>query len=381
MTTARLPLIGLVCLLAGCGPGEEPAAAPPPAVSVFAAESRAFPERREQVGTITAVNAVDVRARVRGFLIEQKFTDGQVVKEGEVLYRIDPSTYQIRLQETQGALARAKATLARARNDFARAQALFEEGVASQAVLDERTAERDTAAAEVASADAAVAAAKLDLSYCTVHSPLTGRIGRSRVDVGNLVGEGGHDTVLASIVQVDPIHVVFNPTEQERLQVLRDAREGRVWKQREGNLPVEVILGDGSPYPHRGLLDFIDPTIDATRGTIAVRAVVPNPDGDLKPGEYVRVVTIWPDLPDAVVVPERAVQDEQGGSYVLVVNANNVVEQRSVTLGALHDGMLHIATGLAAGERVVVEGVQKARPGSRVAPHESDVAKGPPGAS
>ncbi len=358
----------LLPVLSGCGPAEQRPEAPPPTVSVFVAEARAFPDRREQVATIVALNEVDVRARVRGFLIEQRFTEGQQVREKDVLYRIDPSSYEIRLKETQGALARVRATLARAKRDLARTQGLFEKDFESQASLDQRIAERDSAEAEVVSAEAAVAAAMLDLSYCTVYAPLTGKIGRSRIDVGNLVGEGGQDTVLARIVQVDPIHVVFNPTEQERLRVLRDAREGRVWAQREGNLPVEIILGDGSRYPHRGVLDFVDPTIDATRGTITVRAVVPNPDGDLKPGEYVRVVTVWPDIAEAVVVPERAVQDEQGGSYVLVVGAEDKVEQRPVTLGAAHEGMLHIASGLAAGERVVVEGVQQARPGTRVTP-------------
>jgi membrane fusion protein (multidrug efflux system) len=327
---------------------------------------------------VAAVNEIDVRARVRGFLIEQTFRDGQLVRDGDVLYRIDPSTYEIRLKESKGELARAQARLSLAKRELLRARELLKKEVVSQAILDQREEERDAAAAEVVSAEAAVAAAELDLSYCTVYAPLTGRIGRSRVDVGNLVGEGGQDTVLARIVQVNPVHVLFNPTEQERLRVLRDAREGRVWAEREFNLPVEIILGDGSRYPHRGLLDFVDPAIDATRGTITVRAVVPNPDGDLKPGEYVRVVTVWPEIPEAVVVPERAVQDEQGGSYVLVVAADDRVEQRPVTLGASHEGMLHIAKGLAAGERVVVEGVQKVRPGSRVTTRESEVAQDPP---
>jgi membrane fusion protein (multidrug efflux system) len=199
-----------------------------------------------------------------------------------------------------------------------------------------------------------------------VSAPISGRIGRAQVDVGNLVGEGGQDTVLAHIVQVDPIHVVFNPTEQERLRVLRDAREGRVWAKREGNLQVELVLGDGSVHPHRGVLDFVDSTIDATRGTITVRALVPNPEGELKPGEYVRVVQFWPDIAGAVVVPERAVQDEQGGNYVLVVGSGDRVEHRPVVVGVAHEGMLQIAQGVAAGERVIVEGVQKVRVGMQV---------------
>jgi membrane fusion protein (multidrug efflux system) len=184
--------------------------------------------------------------------------------------------------------------------------------------------------------------------------------------VGNLVGEAGQDTVLAHIVQVDPIHVILHPTERERLRVLRDAREGRVWPKREGNLQVELVLGDGTRHPQRGVLDFVDSTIDAARGTITVRAVVPNPEGALKPGEYVRVIEFWPDIPDAVVVPERAVQDEQGGNYALVVGPDDEVEHRPVVVGTAHDGMLQIAQGLAVGERVIVDGVQKVRAGTRV---------------
>jgi len=373
-----LPVLAvLLGALAACDRGAQGRQPQRPEVTVFAADVRTIPDRREHVGTLRPVNQVDVRARVRGFLTERKFTEGQLVKEGELLFRIDPSTYEVRLKEARGALARTQAALTRAQRDLERAQGLFEREAASVAMLDERKAEQQEAAAEVATAEAAVAAAALDLSYCTVVAPLTGRIGLSQVDVGNLVGDSGKDTVLANIVQVDPIHVVFNPTEQERLRVLRDAREGRVWPDRIGNLQIELVLGDGTHYPQRGVLDFVDSTIDPTRGTITVRAVIPNPDGALKPGEYVRVIEFWPDIPGAIVVPERAVQDEQGGTYVLVVGSDDTVEHRSVVAGAVHDGMTQIAKGLAAGERVVVDGVQKVRPGGQVQPRPLDGAAGP----
>jgi membrane fusion protein (multidrug efflux system) len=210
-----------------------------------------------------------------------------------------------------------------------------------------------------------VGAALLDLSYCTVRAPISGRIGRALVDVGNLVGESGQDTVLAHIVQVDPIHVDFAPTEGDRLDVLRGAAAGRLPAQREG-VPVEIFLGDGTPYPHAGAIDYVDPTIEPTRGTVAVRALVPNPEGALKPGEFVRVVVVFPDVSDAVLVPQRAVVDQQGGTYVLVVADEGTVESRGVTLGTAHDGMQQITSGLAAGEHVIVDGVQKARPGQKV---------------
>ncbi|HKA13470.1 MAG TPA: efflux RND transporter periplasmic adaptor subunit, partial [Myxococcota bacterium] len=309
---------------------------------------------------------VEVRARVRGYLIEQHFEDGKLVEKGDLLFRIDPSTYQVALADAKGQLARAHATAERAQREFARAEQLVKDDVASQAVYDARRADHDAAEAEIASSEARVRAAELNLSYTTLRAPISGRIGRALVDVGNLVGESGQDTVLAQIVQVDPIHVDFAPTERDRLGVLRDIAKGRFPRQSEG-VPVKLLLGDGTPYPNDGVIDFVDPTIEPTRGTIAVRALVPNPEGNLKPGEYVRVVVVRPDVPDALLVPQRAVQDQQGGSYVLVVKGDDTVESRAVTLGVLNNGMQQITEGVAVGERVIVEGVQKARPGQKVA--------------
>jgi membrane fusion protein (multidrug efflux system) len=307
---------------------------------------------------------------VRGYLKEQRFEEGHFVEQGQVLFLIDPSTYQVELAEANGQLARAKAAAERARRDFARAEQLERDGVASVAALDARRAERDSSQAEIASAEARVGAALLNLSWCTVRAPIAGRIGRALVDVGNLVGESGQDTVLAHLVQVDPIHVDFAPTERDRLDVLRGAAAGRLPADREG-VPVEIILGDGTPYPHPGKIDYVDPIIEPTRGTVAVRALVPNPDAALKPGEFVRVVVVFPDVTDAVLVPQRAVVDQQGGTSVLVVKADDSVEARSVALGASHDGMQQVTSGLASGERVIVDGVQKARPGQKVVAREA----------
>jgi RND family efflux transporter MFP subunit len=353
-----------------CGRGEQAGGPPPPEVVVATARTGTVPDRREYVGNVRAVNAVDVRARVRGYLKEQLFEEGHFVEQGQVLFRIDPSTWQVELNEARGQLARAKAASEKARRDFARAEELTRDGVASISTLDARRAERDQTQAEIASAEARVGAAELNLSYCTVRAPISGQIGRALVDVGNLVGESGQDTVLANIVQTDPIHVDFAPTERDRLDVLRGAAEGRLPANREG-LPVEILRGDGTPYPHPGTIDYIDPTIEPTRGTVAVRAVVPNPDASLKPGEFVRAVVVFPDVTDAVLVPQRAVIDQQGGTYVLVVKGDDTVESRSVTIGAAHDGLQQVTTGLAAGERVIVDGVQKARPGQKVVAKEA----------
>jgi multidrug efflux system membrane fusion protein len=288
------------------------------------------------------------------------------VKQGDVLFRIDPSTYEVALAEAKGQLARAQAEAERAQRDMKRAQELYAQKVVSVSVLDQRRAERDAAAAEVQAASAAVKAAELDLSYCTVSAPLAGRIGRALVDPGNLVGASGQDTVLAEIVQVDPIHVEFAPTERDRLDVLRGAREGRIPDERTGTIPIELRLGDGTAYPHPGVIDYVDPTIEETRGTVAVRALVPNPDGVLKPGEFVRVTSIFPDYANVVLVPERAILEDQGGSYVLVVGPDDTVQYRRVVPGVVHDGWQQVREGVAAGERVVTDGVQKTRPGAKV---------------
>ncbi len=359
-----------LALSGGCGRGEAPAP-PPPDVVVAEARLGAVPDRRVYVGNVRALNEVEVRARVRGYLIERRFTEGQRVAAGDVLFRIDPSAFEVALAEARGRLAQARAAQKLAETEFERARELRERNVVSASVYDTRREQREAAEAELAGAQAAVDAAALDLSWCTVTAPIAGRIGLALVDVGNLVGESGQDTVLARIVQVDPVHVYFAPTERERLEVLRGAQEGRIPAQREGTIPIELQLGDGSPYRHRGIVDFVDPTVEPTRGTVTVRALVPNPDGVLKPGEFVRAVAVFPDIRDAVLVPERAVLEEQGGSYVLVVNAESVAEYRRVRAGVTHDGSRRIVEGLAAGERVIVDGVQKARPGTKVAPRQA----------
>ena len=367
----RLAAALLASLAMACDRSGEVSAPPPPEVVVEAARIGAVPDRREYVGNVRAVVEVEVRARVRGYLVEQLFEDGQLVEVDQVLFRIDPEPFEVELAEARGRLASAEAEARRAEHDHARARELFEQKVVSVSVLDQRRAERDAAQAARRSAEAEVRAAELDLSYCEVRAPIAGRIGRHLVDTGNLVGESGQDTVLARIVQVDPVHVYFAPTELDRLDVLRGAREGRIPQERVGAIPIELRLGDGTPYPHAGVVDYVEPTIDPTRGTVTVRARVPNPEGALKPGEFVRVTAIFPDVTDAVLVPQRAVQQQQGGSYVLVVGENDVVENREVELGVAHDGRQQIAKGLRPGERVIVDGVQKARPGSAVAPRAS----------
>jgi membrane fusion protein, multidrug efflux system len=350
-----------------CGRGAPPAP-PPPEVRVATATVGTVQDHREYVGNVEAVNRIQVRARVRGYLLEQRYADGDLVAAGDVLFRIDPSTFDVALAQAKGELARARANSVVAQRELTRADELFRGNVTSQSQLDQRRAQRDSSAADVAAAEAKVRAAELELSYTTVPAPISGRVGRRLVDVGNLVGSNGQDTVLAEIVQIDPIHVYFAPTERDRLDVLRGAREGRIPQERTGAIPIELRLGDGTPYPHPGVIDYVDPTIEPTRGTVSVRAIVPNPEGTLKPGEFVRVTALFPDVPGAVLVPERAVLEEQGGAYVLVVKSDDTVEYRKVERGLARGGMQQVKTGLAAGERVIADGVQSAPPGTKVVP-------------
>lgn len=367
-----LAAAALAALLAGCGRGGGPGAPAPPEVVVTNAFLGSVPDRHEYVGTVRALNEIDVRARVRGYLVERRFTEGQRVEQDEVLFRIDPRSYQVALDEAKGRLASAEAALHLAEREYARAQELSQKNVVSPSMLDQRREERDGSLAEVETAKAAVGAATLDLSWCEVKAPIAGRIGLALVDVGNLVGESGQDTVLAHVVQVDPVYVFFAPTELERLTAARAARTAET---REV-LSIEIRLGDGTPYPKRGTVDYVDPTVDPTRGTVTVRAVVPNPDEVLRPGQFVRTIAVFPEIRDAVLVPERAVLEEQGGSYVLVVKPDDEVEYRSVQAGASHDGLRRIVKGLAAGERVIVDGVQKAQPGQKVVVKEAESAAG-----
>lgn len=365
--SASIAILAVCCALA-CGRGDEVGPEMPPAVTVATARIGAVPDLREYVGNARAAQRIDIRARVRGYLVEHAFADGARVAAGDLLFRIDPRPFEAALAAAKAELARTRANATRAARDLERAEELYRANVVSISVLDARRADRDASAAAVVAAEADVRTAELDLSYCRIEAPITGRISRAQVDVGNLVGESGQDTILAELVQEDPIYVYFAPTERDRLEVIQGVREGRIPSQRTGTIPVRLRRGDGTPYPHEGVVDYVEPTIEPTRGTITVRALLPNPDGDLKPGEFVRVIAVFPDLTDAVLVPQRAILDEQGGSYVLVVRDDDTVVQRPVVIGSEHDGLQHVREGLAAGERVVVDGVQQAQPGEKVRP-------------
>lgn len=360
-------------LLLACPGGEAPATRAPVAVKVDVTRIAPLADRREYVGNVRAVDRVEIRARVRGYLVAQLFEDGAHVEKGALLFKIDPLPFEVALAESKGQLARARADAIRAANDLERADALFKDGVVSRELIDERRAARDETAAAVEAAEATVKAAELDLSYGTIRAPVAGRIGRALIDVGNLVGESNQDTILAELVLEDPVHVYFTVPEGEAIP-RTVARSGPDAAGDAPAIPVRIVLGDGARYSHAGVVDYVEPTVDAARGTLSLRARVPNPEGVLRPGQFVRVIAEFPDVPRAVLVAQRAVLDEQGGSYVLLVGANDIVERRPVRPGRAVEGRQEILEGLAAGERVIVDGVQSVRPGDVVRAEPADSA-------
>ncbi|WP_376987265.1 efflux RND transporter periplasmic adaptor subunit [Bosea sp. R86505] len=372
--TAVSALLGLAAVLAGCN--EKPAASAPPPAEVRVAAPVARPVTRylELTGQTAAAKRVDLVARVSGTLSEIRYSDGAAVKQGDVLFVIEPDNYRLSLQLAEAAEAQQKALLVQAEADLARQKQLAQRQAASEAALDSAQSRRDSTAAAREQAAAQVAQAKLNLAYTEVKAPFDGIVSAHLVDQGALVGVGG-PTLLASIVQSDPIKVHFSLDEQTVLRIREAMRQRGLTLAGLGSIPVEIGLDTDTGYPHLGQLDYVAPELDMASGTLAVRASLPNPKGVLLPGLYVRVrLPLQKDVP-SLLVPEAALGASQTGRYVLVVNGQDVVEQRAVETGEASEGGLRvIRAGLSAGDRVVVGLMQNAIPGSRVRP-VTDVAK------
>lgn len=368
-SAAGLAAVFATSLLLGCPAGEAPPARGPSRVKFDVAQVTPVADRREYVGNVRSVDRIEIRARVRGYLVEQAFEDGARVEKGALLFRIDPAPFEVALAEARGVLARARAEALRAAQDLERADALYAQGVVSPELIDQRRSARDATAAAEQAARAAMQSAELDLSYATIRAPVAGRMGRALIDVGNLVGESGQDTVLAELVVEDPVRVYFAAPEGEGFpQSLRAAPSARTATDAAKPIVVQIGLSDGTRHPHDGFVDYVAPIVDATRGTITLYAEVPNPEGTLRPGQFVRVFAELPGVRRSVVVPQRAVLDEQGGSYVLIVRDDDTVERRPVRTGRMFEGRQEILAGLDGGERVVVDGVQGVRAGDPVHP-------------
>lgn len=371
-----LPLISLAAVavgLAACGGGNAPAAAgggaPPPApVGVLAVQPQAVALKQELPGRVEARRTAQVRARVTGIVTARQFTEGSDVKAGQVLYRIDPAPYEAALASAQAQLQRAEAAAAQARLTAERYAPLAEAKAISAQDYAAALAAQKTAEADVAAAKAAVQAARLNLGYAQVTAPIAGRIGRALVTEGALVS-AAEATPLAVIQQVDRVYVNFTQSANELLTLRQALAAGRLQRSGGDSVPVQVVLDDGSVLPQAGRLLFSDLSVDASSGQVTLRAEVPNPQGLLLPGQFVRVRFAPATLPQAMRVPQQAVTRTPQGDTVLVVGEGNKPAPRKITVAGAQDGQWVVTGGLQPGERVIVDGFQKMFvPGAPVTP-------------
>ncbi len=360
--------------LAACGQGNQYVAPPPPKVTVMLPAQQQVTRYREATGNTAAVNSTDLVARVAGFIQEIKYQDGDQVKKGTLLFTIEPEPYRVKLEQAKAAEAGAEANLKQAQAAFERQKELLARQTSTQANYDQALAARDSAQSALDQAQANSKLAQINYDYTQVTAPFDGIVTARQVSVGQYVGGTATPTVLASIIQHDPIYVNFTFSEQDILQI-REAIARRGLTQEDlRKIPVEVGLQTENGYPHRGTLDYYAPSVSATTGTLALRAIMPNADGVLLPGYFVRVRIARPDAQNELLVPDVAIGSDQGGRYVLVVDKENVIEQRKVEIGPLVDTMRVIEKGLSASDRVVVNGLLRAIPGQKVDPQTQSAA-------
>jgi membrane fusion protein (multidrug efflux system) len=360
---SSLGLKAAVCALAftaSCGTVGAQGTAPPPAVSVTPVVSRQVTETGDYIGRVTPIDKVDIVARVPGFIEERNFTEGQQVKKGDLLFRIEQATYKAAVEQARAALAKAKATEVNARLQLERGKELVRNSNIPQATVDQRAADQAAAEAGVMEAQAQLDQAEINLGYTEIRSPIDGRIGLATFTVGNLVQPSSGR--LATIVSQDPIYVIFQVSQRNILDYKRRVAES----DKNTHVTIHIKLPNGSIYPHPGLSNFLDVQVDPTTDTVAVRATVPNPDGLLIAGGVVGVTLERGAPRSALTVPQSAVLLDQAGRYVLLVDAAKKVEQRRVTLGVEQGRNVVVTDGLKEGELVIVEGIQKVRPGQVV---------------
>jgi multidrug efflux system membrane fusion protein len=367
----------LAVLLAACGQGQQAAPTPPPpAVTVASPVQRNIIDYDEYVGRFVPIDAVEVRARVSGYLDGVHFNDGQIVKQGDLLFTIDKRPFQNALEQARANLALARSNVTYTEADLARGKQLLRDKIISDQVFEQRAQAKRNADASVQANEALVRQAELDLEFTELRAPVTGRIGDRRVSPGNLITGGtGTTTMLATIVSLDPIRFEFTFDEAAYLRYERFANTGREVTGRSGSVIVQLRLIDEADFVHRGYMDFVDNVIERGSGTIRGRAVFANADGVFTPGMFGRVRVPGSPAYPALLVPDEAIASEQARKYVLVVDGENTAQIRYVTLGQLVNNMRAIKDGLKPDDRVVVNGMMRARPGAKVTPEEQAQAK------
>jgi len=348
-------------------------APPPPVVTVSQPVQRDITEYLEFTGNTEAVRRVEVRARVEGFLLSDHFPPSADVQEGDLLYTIDPRPFEAKLEQALADVSRKQAALDLAESDFQRSETLFDQGATPEAEFVKAKAARGTAVADLRGAKASLAEAELNLSFTEIRAPISGRVGRGLVGIGNLVG-ANESTHLTTLVQYDPIRAYFSLSEQEILRLMARNEDQGDGAGDEGTDVIHLGLANEPGFPHEGHVDFIDQGVDPETGTLLLRGSFPNPEPHkILPGMFVRIRAPVGEHPGALLIPERALGSDQSGRYVYVVNKENEVELRPVQLGASIDGLRIIDKGLEPDDWIVVKGLLRARPGAIVDPQRQEI--------
>jgi membrane fusion protein, multidrug efflux system len=362
--------------IAGCKEKNAYVPPPPPQVAVAKPLSQAVTPYLELTGNAAAYNTVDLEARVQGYLQEIDYQDGAQVKKADTLFVIEPAPYQAQLQQSQATLAATQADLVQAEAEFYRQSTLGKSDFASQSVVDQARAKLDSDKAKIQNDQAGVAIAAINYGYTRVTAPFDGVVTAHLVSVGGLVGVTG-PTKLATIVQLDPIYVNFTVSEQQVLRVKEAMAERGLSPRDVKNVPVGIGLMTEDGYPHTGTLDYVAPTLDTSTGTLAARGILDNAKRALLPGMFVRIrLPLAVEKANALLVPDEALGSDQSGTYLLVVDKDNVVHQKTVQTGQLEGKLRVISSGIAADDMVVINGNQKAIPGQKVAPQVTNLAAG-----
>jgi RND family efflux transporter MFP subunit len=369
------PVSALALLaLAGCGESNTYVPPPPPKVTVATPVKRPVTLYLQTTGNTAAVNTANLVARVPGFLNSINYQDGDLVKKDALLFTIEPESYELKYKQSQAAEASARATLKQAQADFQRQSDLAARGNASQAVLDTSTANRDNAQANLQQAEINTRLAQINDDYTRVTAPFDGIVTARKVSLGEYVGGNSTPTVLATIVQLNPIYVNFSVNEQDVIRIRADMRARNMTPEDLRRVPIDVGLQTEDGYPHVGHLDYAAPTVDSSTGTLPVRAVLENGNRALLPGLFVRVRVPTGTQNDALLVPDSALGTDQSGRYLLAVNKDNVVEQRNVQIGPLQGSLRVIDKGIGTDDRVIVAGLLRAIPGQKVDPQTASAA-------
>ncbi|MFZ5447586.1 MAG: efflux RND transporter periplasmic adaptor subunit [Thermodesulfobacteriota bacterium] len=360
-------------MISACGSKDEAVkqSAPPPAVVVAPVLQQTVPIYAEYVARTEARETVEIKARVEGFLEKVYFKEGSQVKAGQLLFLIDQRPYKAALQDAKGQLAQAQAALGKAVKDVERLKPLVAADAAPKQDLDKAEAEAEYNRASIEKGKAAVAKAELDLKFTEIRAPITGTIGKEEVSVGNLVTKD--KTLLTTLSSWDPMRAVFSLSESDYLSLVKKYPEGRRKAANGDDEPFELLMADNSIYPYKGKISFVDRALDLTTGTLKIYVNFPNPDKLLRPGLFGRIRVALEERPDALLVPQKAVTEQQGVTVVYVILPDNKVALRTVTLGERYGNQVIVKEGLKPGERLVVEGLQKVRPGMVVNPSEKPV--------